>query len=161
MKTMWFGILLAGCVSGPLAAQTDVASDQELFAAYCLGREQQGQKHWGLLGTGSINETLASVDATIQRDYAYQIEHLQDYLRAHGIGVGGLRSTLANAGVSNAILRGRADEGECQITIEACVKPCTKPRPIGYDMECAKSCWNGNPACRSTLRCSDELQLPP
>jgi hypothetical protein len=37
-------VVLAGCISGPLAAQTaaDVASDQELLAAYCLGREEQG-----------------------------------------------------------------------------------------------------------------------
>ena len=86
MKTMWFGILLAGCVSGPLAAQTDVASDKELFAAYCLGREQQDQKDWDLLGIASIDETLASIDETMQRDFAYQIEHLQAYLRAHGLG---------------------------------------------------------------------------
>ncbi|MGO9049425.1 MAG: hypothetical protein ACLP19_26060 [Xanthobacteraceae bacterium] len=161
MKTMWFGILLAGCVSGPLAAQTDVASDQELFAAYCLGREQQGQKDWGLLGIASINETLASVDETMQRDFTYQIEHLQDYLRAHGLGITGLRSVLANAGVSNAILRGRADEASCGATTQNCVKACTKPKPVGYDKECTDSCGNENPACQSASRCYEELRLPP
>jgi hypothetical protein len=83
MKTMWFGIiLLAGCISGPLAAETDVASDKELFVAYCLGREQQNQKDWALIDIASINETLASIDEAMKRDFAYQIEHLQAYLRA-------------------------------------------------------------------------------
>jgi hypothetical protein len=101
-------VVLAGCISGPLAAQTaaDVASDQELLAAYCLGREEQGLKDWSLLGFGSEDERLASLNERIKRDYAHEIDRLQAYLRAHGLGIAGLRSNLANAGMSNARLRG-------------------------------------------------------
>ena len=37
-------------------AQSD-SCNKELFAAYCLGREQQGQ-NWDLLGIASIDETF-------------------------------------------------------------------------------------------------------
>ena len=132
---MWFGIiLLAGCISGPLAAETDVASDKKLFVAYCLGREQQNQKDWALIDIASINETLASIDEAMKRDFAYQIEHLQAYLRAHGLGTS-LRSTLANTGMTSAIMRGRADEASCRAAGLSCVNTCTKPQPVGYDKE--------------------------
>jgi hypothetical protein len=163
-------VVLAGCISGPLAAQTaaDIASDQELLAAYCLGREQQGLKDWSLidiasasvLPSGEKDTALLSLDERIKRDYAHEIDRLQAFLRAHGLGIAGVRSNVANTGMTNAILRGRADEASCSATIHDCVKACTKPKPIGYDKECTKSCSDDNPACPAMRRCVPDA-VPP
>jgi hypothetical protein len=52
MMKIALAALLTGSVSSPLVAQTvtDIASDTELFVAYCLGRDQQTQKDLGLSG---------------------------------------------------------------------------------------------------------------
>ena len=127
MMKIALAVLLTGCVSGPLAAQTvtDIASDTELFVAYCLGRYQQTQKDLGLSG-------IASVDEVITRDFFQRITQLRAYLHAHGLDKGA-RSALAKTGVGDAMLRGRADASSCWTTIEGCVKECTKPQPVGYD----------------------------
>jgi hypothetical protein len=83
--------------------------------------------NFSLQGFGSENGTLADLAERKKRDYAHEIDRLQAYLRAHGLGIAGLRSDLANAGMSNARLRGRTDEASCWATIENCVKACTKP----------------------------------
>ena len=149
---IYIAAVLVGC-AGPLAAQPDMATDQELFAAYCLGRVQQDTKDWGLIG-------IASVDATIQRDFAHETARLRAYLVSHGMGIPRQRSTLANEGLTNAIVRGRTDSANCWATIKVCVKSCNKPKPVGYDKQCTQDCANENPACRNTARCN-ELQLPP
>jgi len=155
MMKIALAALLTGCVSGPLAAQsvTDIASDTELFVAYCLGRDQQTQKDLDLSG-------IASVDAVITREFFQRITQLRAYLHAHGLDTGA-RSALAKTGVGDANLRGRADASNCWATIEGCVKKCTKPQPVGYDKQCSKDCADENPACRSGRRCFEELQLPP
>jgi hypothetical protein len=147
--------LLTGCISGPLAAQsvTDIASDTELFVAYCLGRDQQTQNELKLTGIASANEVIT-------RDFFQRIAQLHGYLHAHGLDTGE-RSVLAKTGVADAMLRGRADASTCWATIERCVTTCTKPQPAGYDKQCSKDCVDENPACRSGWRCSEELQLPP
>ena len=107
--------------------------------AYAFCRRQQPRG----LAARRVLLVPAGVGETMQREIAYQIEHLQAYLRAHGLGTS-LRSTLANTGMTSAILHGRADEASCWATNENCLKACAKPAPIIYDKECKKSCENEN-----------------
>jgi hypothetical protein len=154
MMKIALAALLIGGISDPLAAQavTDIASDTELFVAYCLGRDQQTQNELKLSGIASVNEVIT-------RDFFQRITQLRAYLHAHGLDTGA-RGALAKTGVGDAILRGRADASNCWATIKSCVKTCTKPQPVGYDRQCGKDCADENPACRSGRRCSEELQLP-
>jgi hypothetical protein len=159
LKVLYVGSIFV--LSAPLAAQTtpDVASDNELFASYCLGSIQQHTKEFPSLGDPVIDEQA-------QRTFLVQANRLQAYLRARGLG-SGIRSVTASDGVIGAIQRGRADEADCWAHIERCVKKCLS-LSSDYDptdpagLKCTESCRDENPTCRSVGRCVDfEHHLPP
>lgn len=155
LKVLCIGSIFV--LSGPLATQTtpDVASDNELFASYCLGQVQEATKEMPPVGDPAIDES-------IQGNFLAQTTRLQAYLRARGL-ASGLRSVMANAGVMGAIGRGRADQAECWAHIGQCVKKCRSPSAYETELKCTSSCRDENSACRSIARCVDEVdrRLPP
>jgi len=132
----------------------DVATDQELFAAYCLGSFQQWAKELTSSGNAELDISLQPV----QRDLMTRTSSLQAYLRARGLTMG-IRSLATIQAVVTTIQRGRADETACNRQIEICVQKCSAVRP--YNPKCTHSCRDEEPACRSVARCANAERLPP
>jgi hypothetical protein len=129
----------------------DVATDQELFAGYCLGVAIQSKAHE--LKTGN-----ASFDASITRADDEFIEHFREYLEARGL-FSGTRSTAAITGIVLARKRGEQDALICDARIAVCAKKCYVPG-APYDDKCQNECDELEPSCISTRRCSNLTVLP-
>ena len=151
------GIALSWCliVGANAQLQTDVATDQELFAAYCLGVIISAQ------GDGSFSEleALLGRDAAQQtkEDYSRKRSRFHEYLMARGL-QSGSRSSTATGGARLAIQRGQADVPRCNARVGACVTKFASKNP--YVQKDVDDCRDEEDACRKTARCFTDDQLP-
>jgi hypothetical protein len=152
--TLSTAIAVSLAISSYAVAQPipDVATDQELFAGYCLGVAIQSKAHE--LKTGN-----ASFDASIARADDEFIEHFREYLEARGL-FSGARSTAAITGIVLARKRGEQDALICDARFAVCVNKCDVPPHRIYPDKCMNECDELEPSCISTRRCSNLTALP-
>jgi hypothetical protein len=147
-----FGWCLIVCANAqPLP---DVATDQELFAAYCLGviivAGQGDDLH--------VEETLGQDAARQQKEYLSQKQsRFAGYLTARGL-LSGSRSISATTGVRLANQRGRADQPRCSTKVKQCVDKYVSKRP--YVQKDINDCRDEEDACRAIARCYNDDRLP-
>jgi hypothetical protein len=131
---------------------SDIATEQELFAGFCLGRSEQELADWL-----RRKIKLPGFDEKLESEYKEQNEKLQSYLTARGYQ--SVRGPIAKNGVRLAMSRGREDETACVQQIDACLRKCNTPAQ-NYDQKCINECRDSNRACRTVARCFDEKYLP-
>jgi hypothetical protein len=165
--------ILAFILAGALIARgqplPDIATDNELFAAYCLGMAQAS--------LGEPNDPrggkYADTDAAAKENTSRAIARFRAYLIARGLTT--TRSLAANQGVVLSVKRGRTDWPLCRERQKLCVRNCPFPdTPITADtdmgkweedfdrvMKCNKDCMDAEPVCRTAGRCfQGNDQLP-
>ena len=156
-----FVILCFALASGTLAhAQPlpDVATDQELFAAYCLGAYQDQARE--LADHPSLGSEVAEMDQQIKELFEGQISRFRGYLLARGF-LSGSRSNSASMGFTLAIARGRADSMRCMARIKMCSqKLCSLQATDRSKCNGLNDCRDEEPACRSGARCTETDRLP-
>lgn len=128
-----------------------MATDQELFAGYCLGVAVQMKAHSLQTGDASFDAETARVDDRF-------VDYFREYLQARGL-FSGVRSTVAVGGIITARKRGEIDDVICQSRIKICVQNCYTPG-AKYDEKCMKTCDDEEPSCVSIQRCSNLSALP-
>jgi hypothetical protein len=151
-------IALGTCLTVAAYAQPlpDVATDQELFAAYCFGV---------IIAAESDGSFISNIEETMGRDAAQrQKEHLSQkrsrfrgYLLARGL-LSGSRSISAMSGARLAKERGQADGPRCAAKIEACATKFASKRP--HVQKDVNDCRDEEDACRASARCYNDDQLP-
>jgi hypothetical protein len=157
-------IALSACwIVGAHAQSADVATDKELYAAYCLGVARVHAewpsivtklKGFGFEADREVVEGEQQMRESLDRD----ISRFRGYLAARGFLSGSSRSRSAATGVQVAIQHGRADAGRCDRRLDTCVKKCSLKRP--YIPKCATDCGDEENACRESARCFQDDQLP-
>jgi hypothetical protein len=133
---------------------TDVATDQELYAAYCLGVVvAQGDSPL------SEFEDVVGHDAVVKEKERLSQERsrFQGYLAARGL-LSGSRSVSSVTGARLAQERGQSDAARCFARINICVAKCSATRP--YVHQCTIDCRDEEGACRANARCFRDDQLP-
>jgi hypothetical protein len=144
--------LIVGANAQPLA---DVATDQEIFAAYCLGVIIAAQ------GDGSISEieTLLGRDAAQRQkeSLGQKRSRFFGYLTARGL-LSGSRSISAMRGARLAKDRGQADGPRCSAKIAACATKYASKRP--HVQKSVDDCRDEEDACRASARCYNDDRLP-
>src|SRR5262249_18964989 len=153
-------LLAVGLLSNSSVAQ--VATDNELFAAYCVGALSETQEP-----TSPESERYARIDPSIARNLE-AIRKLNDqtkqrrlrfesYLAARGFQAN--RNDQAAAGVKLALQRGRNDGIQCGKSIDACISSCNQISEIDLFGKCLAPCGH-NDVCASTGRCHKADNLP-
>jgi hypothetical protein len=157
-------------------AAAQVASDNELYAAYCLGvlqDVQQGQRKWYLeaaeLMKPSPDEENEEFRKDMRRamqedakDLNQKLSRFRTYLGVRGFRTGGGRDQQAYTGLQVALRRGRSDTQQCsQYSEKNCAPRCTLER-VGLDgiSKCADQCRTESAACQSSKRCLKADTLP-
>lgn len=137
MRTLIASILFLGTiVSATAQDMQQVATDQELQAAYCVGA------------------LIDSRDPIEQQTR----ERLRSYLAARGM-LTVVRGPVATNGINLAAQRGNADAKACEPHEKSCTIDCQ--RQGNATTRCVASCALKNPACGRTYRCLDgNPQLP-
>ena len=154
IRLVWIlAFILAGALTARAQLSPDIATDEELFAAHCLGMIQATRS--------AIISNLrgADVDAIfgpIVQGMNDEIARIQTYLVARGL-TSPTRSVAAKQGVTLSIERGRTDSSICGAQIDRCVAQCSKTRP--YQQKCVDDCRDQEPKCRAAARCGDD-RLP-
>jgi hypothetical protein len=161
-------VILAFILGGALAANaqplSDIATDQELHAGYCLGAIQKLDVP-SPINTGSpkldADPKINALQNEMKRLRDDQIARLRDYLAARGLGTG-VRSIAANRGLILSIQRGRSDASTCFAHIDRCVAKCSATRPYdsNYISKCTGDCRDQEQACVAIAKCSNLDRLP-
>jgi hypothetical protein len=153
-------IALIGCALAPAvkAQVADLATDRELFAAYCIGAtralaERPTLKQLGIDAGPAVAEGEQETKEILDRELA----RLREYLAARGF-LSGSRSGSAGIGVRLAIKRGQSDAARCFAKIDLCVSKCSESGL--YRQKCIAECRDEEAACRTTARCHRDDQLP-
>ena len=151
--TLCTALAFSLAISSQAGAQPmpDVATDQELFAGYCLGVAIQSKAH-------ELKTGMASLDASIARTDDEFIEQFRGYIEARGL-FSYTRSTTAITGIVLARKRGEQDELNCLARISICTSPCYRPG-APFDSKCYNECENLEPSCVATRRCANVTALP-
>jgi hypothetical protein len=135
----------------PLA---DVATDPELFAAYCLGVIIAAQAD----PINDVEEYLGRDAAERQKEYLSQKKsRFIGYLTARGL-LSGSRNISATRGAVLANQRGRADTPRCSAKVKECVDKYASKRP--YVQKDINDCRDEEDACRVSARCFNDDRLP-
>lgn len=120
-------ILLGAALSLVIdVAAAEIASDNELYAAYCVGVVQDAQKHWRkeLLETEDENHYKQILQETL-KDLDQRLSRFQTYLTARGFRTG-VRGQEATTGFLLAVKRGQSDAQQCsQYNDKNCNPRCT------------------------------------
>jgi hypothetical protein len=169
-KLLFAPILLGVALSLDLAA-AEVASDNELYAAYCIGvlqhTQQEGRKLWEEYEQQHLADDKPSQDELRRRrqedekDLDQKLSRFRSYLAVRGFPVGN-RGPQAHTGIQVALQRGQSDDQHCsQFNEKTCTPRCTGQ---GFDpdaiIKCADQCRAENTACRSSFRCLQADNLP-
>jgi hypothetical protein len=148
LQPAMLAILGASALCNYTFAQSSAATDNELYAAFCLGV------------LSSVSPSAAGAERR-----AAQISRFSGYLGATGILLDPSRDN-AIGGVSAAETRGRVDEGQCTITMMACVKTIPAPRraltPAEEEALSTRmnACAGQDTACTRAIRCLEPDALP-
>jgi len=142
-------------------ATAEIANDNDLYAAYCIGsltesNEQnkirvQGWRNDPVLW-GAMNEAESAIKLMLLRFTAYMTA--RGYPRAHDL--------KANVEVVLSTQRGRSDQLQCDEIIVGCVASCSQ-RDANARIECTERCRDQrdqNAACNSVARCTRPDNLP-
>jgi len=151
---------LGCCLTAAANAQPlpDVATDEELYAAYCLGvtithQEQPAitsqLKSLGIEPDPRVAEGEQQTKEILDR----HISRFRGYLAARGL-LSGSRSISAMSGARLARERGQADARRCFARIDGCVKK------FSSNTYAVEDCSNEENACRSNDRCFKGDRLP-
>jgi hypothetical protein len=165
-------------------AAAEVASDNELYAAYCIGVLQQTQQENRKLEAEYEQHLLADPNDKQSQDDArrfrqeadkglkdldQKLSRFRTYLAVRGFWTGN-RDQPAHTGIQVALRRGRSDVQNCyQFSEKTCTPRCTSER-LGLRLldaelprriiECADQCRAENAACQSSKRCQQADNLP-
>jgi hypothetical protein len=139
----------------------DVATDQELYAAYCLGvtlaQEEMPALTSQLKALGIEPERwIAEGERETKEILDRHIFRFRGYLAARGL-LSGSRSVSAMTGSRLAKERGQADAWRCNAKIESCVK---KYSSQTHAQKYINDCRDEENACRAITRCSQDDRLP-
>jgi hypothetical protein len=159
-------ILLGAALSLVIdVAAAEVASDNELYAAYCIGVLQHRAEY-----EQGLADDKQSQDAAMRRllqedtkNLNQKLSRFRTYLAVRGFRPRGGRDPQAFTGIQVALQRGQADVQQCDQFSE---KTCTPRCPFGLDgdvdaiMKCVVQCLAENAACRSSERCLQADNLP-
>jgi len=168
LKECFAAVLLVAALSDVAAAE--VASDNELYAAYCIGvlqdRQQAGRKLWA-----EYEQTAASQDDAREireardkdlKDLDQKLSRFRTYLAVRGFRPGGGRDPQAFTGIQVALQRGRSVSLQCSQHHEKnCTSRCASDlvAPPGAISKCDQ-CRAENAECRSSERCLQADNLP-
>jgi hypothetical protein len=160
--------ILVGALIARAQPSPDVATDNELFAAYCLGMAQAFLQ-------ATLHDPPAISPDAFQSTLNRRITRFHSYLVARGLTT--TRSTDALIGTNLSIRRGRADWPVCGEKFKHC-EACLPPDPNDYlpsampgmaekhakeSQDCHEKCMKDikeEPICRRWVRCSEDDQLP-
>jgi hypothetical protein len=152
------GIALGWCliVGANAQPQADVTTDQELFAAYCLGVIIAAESDGSLISF--IEETSGRDEAQQTKErYRQKRSRFLGYLTARGL-LSGTRGVSATTGALLAKERGLVDSPRCSAKVHACVDKFASKRP--YVQKNIDDCRDEEDACRKSARCYDDDRLP-
>lgn len=149
--THWTAIIIAAAAIVPAAAQQpDIATNQEIFAAYCAG----------VLRTKLGNAPSESKFPETRQRWA-QLARYRDYLAARGV-LSNQRSPATVQGANLSAERGRLDQLACARQRDTCIDRCLA-KPVDGDQasDCVDICVNSEPRCIQVSRCLEpNLQFP-
>lgn len=137
--------------AGLKAQQPDIATDHEIFAAYCSG----------VLTTQIGNASKDSQFPPTRRKWT-QLARYRDYLAVRGV-LSGQRSVAAIQGANLSAERGRQDQLACARQRDGCLDRCiAKTKGDMTEVsDCADICARAEPRCEQTARCLEpNLQFP-
>jgi hypothetical protein len=153
-------VVLVCCLTVAANAQPlpDVATDQELHAAYCLGAVIAQEEKDPLKGL-ALNpaDPMAEVQQQVKETLDRHISRFREYLVARGL-LSGERSISATTGVGLARERGQADVARCSMQINSCVSKYSSQRP--YVQKYIENCRDEEDACRTYALCFKDDRLP-
>lgn len=129
-------------------AQPDIATDNELLAAYCLGAANVEVREGG----------LGEIDSAVEQSRQERKIRTHAYLAAKGYLPSNIRSSAATKGITLYVKRGKTDEKQCKTNIDACLIGCKGGTDTETIYECLGKCWKLDP-CPSLLHCAPE-KLP-
>lgn len=149
----YWAICLFGALTVSANAQIapDIATDQEIFAAYCSG-----------VLTTEIGDAPRNSQFPATRRRRTQLARYRDYLAARGV-LSRQRSPATVQGVNLSAERGRLDQVACDQQWGTCLDKCLAEVKGGSDQvsDCANLCLKSEPRCEQTYRCSEaNLQFP-
>jgi hypothetical protein len=179
-RTPCFVRILLGAAALSLidVAAAEVASDNELYAAYCIGvlqhTQQEGEKLWVEYEQGLLNDDKQFRDEVrrLRQEDAKNLEQklsrFRTYLAVRGFRPTGGRDRQAYTGIEVALQRGRSDDEQCdQFSKNSCTPRCAvdsealiKGLDPGLIGKCADQCCAENVVCRSSARCLQADNLP-
>jgi hypothetical protein len=175
LKECFAAVLLVAALSDVAAAE--VASDNELYAAYCIGvlqyAQQAAQKEWAKYeqdGANSQDDARQMREARDNdlKDLAQKHLRFRTYLAVRGFRPGGSRDPQALTGIQVALKRGRSDRQLCsQLHEKNCTPRCrVSPEALiggldpGVITKCIDQCRAEIAECRSSERCLQADNLP-
>lgn len=154
MKRALLCSIVAISILPSASAQTDLANDQELFAAsYCLGSAQK------LAKVSPILLGNPEYDIPVKGARTFAADRLTAYLRARGLMSKEVRGDQALKGVEIATMAGTADQTLCEEQVNRCStgSQCAKSDTAS---DCIKKCSQLESACVNVWRCSSTDRLP-
>jgi hypothetical protein len=160
-------------------AAAEVASDNELYAAYCIGVVQQEQQEQRREVMEYEQHLLADPNDKQSQDDArrfrqevdkadkevnnldQKISRFRTYLAVRGFPTGN-RDRQAYTGIQVALQRGRGDVQQCyQLRQKTCTPRCTgQGFTVDAVIKCYDQCRAENTACQSSERCLRADNLP-
>lgn len=156
MKRFWAArvllLLLSLAPAASVAVAQGVATDNELFAAYCFGQLQERKL---------IGEPWAQSTDAVKTN---GMERTRRYLNSKGYWPGGGRGVNAMEAIAAATQYGRGDAAACEkerAWLESVQAACRRECAEAYSKECAACYARGAPpACVRGWRCNDLSSLP-
>ncbi len=140
-------------------AKAQVATDNELYAAYCFSVYSEMYRQ----GKENIEDLpmqqMANTNREMLQDITPQLLRFKSYLAARGL-LTGDRSVQTNVGVALAMKRGQSDYVQCSKVSYGCNSSCLQLSNRDITMKCLEQCVRDNPVCASTARCDKADNLP-
>lgn len=130
-------LLLASTAAWAQPSQ-DIATDKELFAAYCVGKARADEKH-------EIHFPDPKIDEWLNRPITEEAQSFRNYLIARGYFYD--RSASALLGVNVAVRNGFSDGEACWRDISDCVTRCQRQK------SCMNQCVKSSRACAAGVQC--------
>jgi len=143
-------LLLAATVS----ASAQSATDNELFAGYCVGASDREQEFEAYKRLPELREVHREMMDRMEREK----ERFRTYLVARGFG--SRMELQAYNAVLTAVQRGLADRKVCAAQEAMCARVCDRPTTIEEMLSCSAKCRANERACVSVDRCSQPNSLP-
>lgn len=134
--------LLLASLTLPTFAQQDMASDNEMFAAYCLGAAPAD--------TQRAPVGVATIDEPLQHAKTYDSLRLWGYLNARGFYADNGRGTQAKSAIQAAMTQGSTARQICRQQTDRCSRDCASGKDIP---SCLNSCRKIERACNDVDRC--------